>query len=147
MSPSPVIDEDSRNRVTSLAITTAKAVGYSNTGTVEFLRDSETGNFYFMEINSRLQVEHPVSELVTGIDLVETQIRNHFGKQDTLQPERCENQRICNGVQDTMPRTPYLISRRPPEQLITSHCLAAREYVWKLLFRKEWKSRLTTILL
>ena len=74
MSPSPVMDEDSRNRVTSLAITTAKAVGYSNAGTVEFLRDSDTGNFYFMEINSRLQVEHPVTELVTGVDLVRTQL-------------------------------------------------------------------------
>jgi len=75
MSPSPVVDEDSRKLISSLAITTAKAARYSNAGTVEFLRDSETGKFYFMEINSRLQVEHPVTELVTGVDLVATQIR------------------------------------------------------------------------
>jgi len=74
MSPSPVIDEESRKLITSLAITIARAVRYSNAGTVEFLRDSQTGNFYFMEINSRLQVEHPVTEMVTGIDLVRTQI-------------------------------------------------------------------------
>lgn len=74
MSPSPVVDEDQRKKVTSFALTTAKAAGYSNAGTVEFLRDSETGSFYFMEINSRLQVEHPVTELVTGIDIVKTQI-------------------------------------------------------------------------
>jgi len=75
MSPSPVVDEDIRKKISTLAVTTAKATGYSNAGTVEFLRDSETGNFYFMEINSRLQVEHPVTELVTGVDLVATQIR------------------------------------------------------------------------
>ena len=75
MSPSPVVDEDVRKLISTLAITTAKATGYSNAGTVEFLRDSKTGNFYFMEINSRLQVEHPVTEHVTGIDIVATQIR------------------------------------------------------------------------
>jgi acetyl-CoA/propionyl-CoA carboxylase len=87
MSPSPVIDEESRNRVTSHALAVARAVGYSNAGTAEFLRDTE-GNFYFMEINSRLQVEHPVTELVTGIDIVKTQIaiasgtRIPFGQKD-----------------------------------------------------------------
>ena len=75
MSPSPVVDEDARKLISTLAINAAKATGYSNAGTVEFLRDSETGNFYFMEINSRLQVEHPVTELVTGVDIVATQIR------------------------------------------------------------------------
>jgi acetyl/propionyl-CoA carboxylase alpha subunit len=75
MSPSPVVDGDARRLISTLAIKAAKAVGYSNAGTVEFLRDSETDNFYFMEINSRLQVEHPVTELVTGIDIVATQIR------------------------------------------------------------------------
>jgi len=74
MSPSPAIDEEARKTITSFALTTARAVGYSNAGTVEFLRDSKTGDLYFMEINSRLQVEHPVTELVTGIDIVKTQI-------------------------------------------------------------------------
>ena len=74
-SPSPVVDEETRKKIASYAITTARAVGYSNAGTVEFLRDSESGKFYFMEINSRLQVEHPVTELVTGIDIVKTQIQ------------------------------------------------------------------------
>ncbi|HYB04571.1 MAG TPA: biotin carboxylase N-terminal domain-containing protein [Nitrososphaerales archaeon] len=74
-SPSPVIDDEARRKLASYAITTAKSAGYSNAGTVEFLRDSESGNFYFMEINSRLQVEHPVTELVTGMDIVKTQIQ------------------------------------------------------------------------
>lgn len=74
MSPSPVVDEEARRMIASYALKTARATGYSNAGTVEFLRDSDTGNFYFMEINSRLQVEHPVTELVTGKDIVRTQI-------------------------------------------------------------------------
>jgi acetyl-CoA/propionyl-CoA carboxylase len=73
LSPSPVVDEETRKKIASFAIKAAKAVKYSNAGTVEFLRDS-TGHYYFIEINSRLQVEHPVTESVTGIDLVETQI-------------------------------------------------------------------------
>ncbi len=74
LSPSPVVDEATRKLVAGYAIKIAKAVGYSNAGTIEFLRDSATGNYYFLEVNSRLQVEHPVTELVTGVDLVNTQI-------------------------------------------------------------------------
>ena len=74
LSPSPVVDDATREHVTGYARTILKAVGYSNAGTVEFLRDSRDGRFYFLEINARLQVEHPVTELVTGIDLVTSQI-------------------------------------------------------------------------
>jgi acetyl-CoA/propionyl-CoA carboxylase len=73
MSPSPVMDQETRNRIGEIAVRAAEAVDYLNAGTAEFLRD-EHGNFYFIEINSRLQVEHPVTELVTGIDLVKLQI-------------------------------------------------------------------------
>ncbi|MDA4111302.1 MAG: ATP-grasp domain-containing protein [Thaumarchaeota archaeon] len=79
ISPSPVVDGETRRKVSSLAKKVAKAVRYSNAGTVEFLRDS-VGSFYFMEINSRLQVEHPVTESVTGVDLVEAQIQIASGK-------------------------------------------------------------------
>ncbi len=74
LSPSPVVDEATRQRVAGYARTVLEAVGYSNAGTVEFLRDSRDGRFYFLEINARLQVEHPVTELVTGIDLVTSQL-------------------------------------------------------------------------
>jgi acetyl-CoA carboxylase biotin carboxylase subunit len=71
-SPSPVLDEDIRQAMGRAALQGAKAIGYSNAGTVEFLVDSE-GRFYFLEMNARIQVEHPVTELVTGIDIVKAQ--------------------------------------------------------------------------
>ncbi len=73
ISPSPVVDEESRARLADYAATMARAVRYANAGTVEFLRDSATGALYFLEVNARLQVEHPVTELVTGLDLVAAQ--------------------------------------------------------------------------
>jgi acetyl-CoA/propionyl-CoA carboxylase len=73
MSPSPIMTTEKRNEIGEIAKRAADAVDYLNAGTAEFLCDPE-GNFYFIEINSRLQVEHPVTELVTGIDLVKLQI-------------------------------------------------------------------------
>ena len=72
-SPSPFLDQKLRAAMGEAAVTAAKAVGYVNAGTIEFLVDRE-GHFYFMEVNSRIQVEHPVTELTTGIDLVREQI-------------------------------------------------------------------------
>ncbi|UCF68996.1 MAG: acetyl-CoA carboxylase biotin carboxylase subunit [Acidobacteriota bacterium] len=77
--PSPVVDTDTRARIGEWALAAAAAVGYVNAGTVEFLRD-EDGSFYFMEMNTRLQVEHPVTEEVYGIDLVSGQIRVAAGE-------------------------------------------------------------------
>lgn len=78
--PSPVVDEETRQRIGEIAIKAAAAVSYDSTGTVELLRDEE-GTFFFLEMNTRLQVEHPVTELVTGIDLVKEQIRIAFGEE------------------------------------------------------------------
>jgi acetyl-CoA carboxylase biotin carboxylase subunit len=72
--PSPIVDADLRRRMGEAAIAIARAAGYQNAGTIEFLVDSDR-NFYFLEMNTRLQVEHPVTELVTGRDLVHEQIR------------------------------------------------------------------------
>lgn len=73
-SPSPALDERTRKQMMIAAVKAAKAVGYINAGTVEFLLD-KNNNFYFMEMNTRLQVEHGVTEMVTGLDIVQWQIR------------------------------------------------------------------------
>jgi acetyl-CoA carboxylase biotin carboxylase subunit len=73
-SPSPAVDAELRKKMGETAVKAAKAVGYHSTGTVEFLMDGE-GKFYFMEMNTRIQVEHPVTEMISGMDLVKDQIR------------------------------------------------------------------------
>ena len=77
-SPSPAVDEDLRKKMGEAAIAGAKAVGYIGVGTVEFLLDKNK-DFYFMEMNTRIQVEHPITEMVTGADLIKWQIRTHSG--------------------------------------------------------------------
>lgn len=72
-SPSPIMTDELRRRMGEAAVRAAKACGYANAGTVEFLVDKDL-NFYFMEMNARIQVEHPVTEMVTGVDLVKAQI-------------------------------------------------------------------------
>lgn len=85
-SPSPVVTEDLRRRITSAAAAVARTVNYTNAGTIECLVDA-SGEFFFLEMNTRLQVEHPVTELATGVDLVQWQIRIARGERLTLDPE------------------------------------------------------------
>lgn len=85
-SPSPVVDASLRQRLGEAALAGAAAVGYYSAGTIEFLVDSDH-NFYFMEMNTRIQVEHPVTEMVTGINLVEEQIRIAAGEALRLSQE------------------------------------------------------------
>ena len=89
--PSPVmsVDPGLRERMGAAAVGAAKAAGYFNAGTVEFLVDAER-NFYFLEMNTRLQVEHPVTEMVTGLDLVRLQIEIAAGERLKLQQEQVE---------------------------------------------------------
>ena len=86
--PSPVIDDDLRARMGAVAVRAAAAVGYVGAGTIEMLFDSAARSFYFLEMNTRLQVEHPVTELVTGVDLVRWQIAVAEGERLPLSQEQ-----------------------------------------------------------
>ena len=96
--PSPVIDAATRARMGDAAVTAAKAVGYVNAGTVEFIY--RNGEFYFLEMNTRLQVEHPITELVYGIDLVAEQLRIASGERLSLTQERGHSARPRGRVPD-----------------------------------------------
>jgi acetyl-CoA carboxylase biotin carboxylase subunit len=88
-SPSPVVDQKLRKRLGDAALKGAKSAGYYSAGTIEFLLDAHH-NFYFMEMNTRIQVEHPVTEMVTGIDLIKEQIRVAAGEKLKLQQDHIQ---------------------------------------------------------
>jgi acetyl-CoA carboxylase, biotin carboxylase subunit len=88
-SPSTRLDHSLRQRMSEAALRVARAVNYMNAGTIEFLVDSK-GNFYFLEMNTRIQVEHPVTEMITGLDLVYLQIRIASGRELNIKQEQIE---------------------------------------------------------
>jgi acetyl-CoA carboxylase biotin carboxylase subunit len=90
--PSPAINAKTREKMGEAAVKAAKAVGYHSAGTVEFILDKD-GKFYFMEMNTRIQVEHPITELITGVDLVKEQIRVASGEKLKITPKDI----VCNG--------------------------------------------------
>jgi acetyl-CoA carboxylase, biotin carboxylase subunit len=82
--PSPALDEETRQKMGEAAVKAAKAVDYTGAGTVEFIYDYREKKFYFMEMNTRIQVEHPVTEMVTGVDLIKEQIKIASGEKLSL---------------------------------------------------------------
>ena len=89
IAPAQSLTEDVRNALCSTAVKAASAIGYTNAGTIEFLVDDQN-NFYFMEMNTRLQVEHPITEMITGIDIVKEQIRIAMGQALSFKQEDVE---------------------------------------------------------
>ena len=114
-SPSPALSDKIRKKMGSLVVDAAKAVQYTNAGTFEFLMDPD-GKFYYMETNTRLQVEHPVTEMVTGIDIVKEQIPHRGRRAAVVQAERGHLHRPLDRVprQRRGPRDVRAVTRRDP---------------------------------
>ena len=119
-SPSPAVTPEIQSRMTDAAMALARKVGYTNAGTVEFLL-APSGDFYFIEVNTRIQVEHPVTEMVTGLDLIRLQIEiAQGGKLPAAQPEQTGHAieaRLYaeDPANDFLPSTGTLHVWRPPE--------------------------------
>jgi acetyl-CoA/propionyl-CoA carboxylase, biotin carboxylase, biotin carboxyl carrier protein len=117
-SPSPVVDDGMRTQIGHAAVEIARAAGYINAGTVEFLV-SEDGSFYFIEMNARLQVEHPVTEMVTGLDLVRLQLLVALGEDIEMEPTARGHAIECrinaeDPYRDFLPGPGLVTAYRPP---------------------------------
>ena len=125
--PSPLVDREMRERMGAQAVALANAVGYDSAGTVEFVVGQDK-SFYFLEMNTRLQVEHPVTELVTGLDLVEQMIRIAAGETLSYRQQDIElkgwavETRICaeDPVRNFLPSIGRLVRYRPPPETQTN---------------------------
>jgi propionyl-CoA carboxylase alpha chain len=131
--PSPFLDAKTRAAMGEEAVALSKAVGYDSAGTVEFIVDKER-NFYFLEMNTRLQVEHPVTELITGLDLVEEMLKIAAGEKLKLKQKdvKLEGSAIETRIyaedptRNFMPSTGRLIRYRPPKQGTTADGITTR---------------------
>ena len=130
--PSPAVSPELRARMGEIAVKAAKAIGYEGAGTLEFLLDA-SGEFYFMEMNTRLQVEHPVTEAVTGIDLVDLQLRIAAGDPLPFSQEQIRFEghaievRLCaeDPAQSFLPQSGKIAFWRAPENARIEHALAS----------------------
>ncbi|MGO9357190.1 MAG: acetyl/propionyl/methylcrotonyl-CoA carboxylase subunit alpha [Xanthobacteraceae bacterium] len=128
--PSPAVSPDLRRRMGEVAVKAVKAIGYEGAGTLEFLLDPQ-GEFYFMEMNTRLQVEHPVTEAITGLDLVELQLRIAAGEplplrqQDVRLSGHAIEVRLCaeDAVHDFMPQSGKMLRWEMPAGVRVDHGL------------------------
>ena len=122
--PSPAVSPELRARMGATAVAAVKAIGYEGAGTLEFLLDS-AGNYYFMEMNTRLQVEHPVTEAITGLDLVELQLRVAAGEPLPLTQDEVKfsghaiEVRLCaeDAAHGFMPQSGHMLRWRAPSEL------------------------------
>lgn len=128
--PSPAVTPELRARMGEVAVAAVKALRYEGAGTLEFLLDA-SGEFYFMEMNTRLQVEHPVTEAITGLDLVELQLRVARGEQLTVKQQDIKfsghaiEVRLCSedAAHDFMPQSGRMARWQVPESIRVEHAL------------------------
>jgi geranyl-CoA carboxylase alpha subunit len=128
--PSPAVCSELRERMGAIAVKAIRSIGYEGAGTLEFLLDA-SGEFYFMEMNTRLQVEHPVTEAITGLDLVELQLRVASGEPLGLRQEDVKfsghaiEVRLCSedAGHDFMPRSGRMALWQVPDDLRVEHAL------------------------
>ncbi len=128
--PSPAVTPELRARMGEVAVAAVKALRYEGAGTLEFLLD-QSGEFYFMEMNTRLQVEHPVTEAITGLDLVELQLRVARGEplpvkqQDVRFQGHAIEVRLCSedAAQDFMPQSGRMVRWQVPDGIRVEHAL------------------------
>jgi geranyl-CoA carboxylase alpha subunit len=128
--PSPAVSPELRARMGAIAVKAIQSIGYEGAGTLEFLLDGD-GEFYFMEMNTRLQVEHPVTEAITGLDLVELQLRVAAGEPLGLQQDditfsgHAIEVRLCSedAGNDFMPQSGRMALWRMPDHLRVEHAL------------------------
>ena len=128
--PSPAVSPELRARMGAIAVAAIKSIGYEGAGTLEFLLDA-SGEFYFMEMNTRLQVEHPVTEAITGLDLIELQLRVAGGEPLGLRQEDIEfsghaiEVRLCSEdvAHDFMPQSGRMALWQMPDELRVEHAL------------------------
>ena len=134
--PSPAVSSALRARMGALAVAAVKTIGYQGAGTLEFLLDSN-GAFYFLEMNTRLQVEHPVTEAVTGLDLVELQLRVAAGERLALRQEDVRfcghaiEARLCaeDAAHGFLPQSGRMLRWRPPEGLRVESALRSGDEI------------------
>ncbi|MDB5635456.1 MAG: 3-methylcrotonyl-CoA carboxylase, partial [Bradyrhizobium sp.] len=128
--PSPAVSPELRQRMGTVAVAAVKLIGYEGAGTLEFLLD-QSGEFYFMEMNTRLQVEHPVTEAITGLDLVELQLRIAAGEPLGLRQEDIRfsghaiEARLCSedAAREFMPQSGRMALWQMPEGIRVEHAL------------------------
>jgi geranyl-CoA carboxylase alpha subunit len=128
--PSPTVSPELRARMGAIAVKAIQSIGYEGAGTLEFLLDGN-GEFYFMEMNTRLQVEHPVTEAITGLDLVELQLRVAAGEPLALRQDgitfsgHAIEVRLCSedASHDFMPQSGRMVLWQMPDDLRVEHAL------------------------
>jgi geranyl-CoA carboxylase alpha subunit len=128
--PSPAVSPELRARMGAVAVSAIRSIGYEGAGTLEFLLDRD-GNFHFMEMNTRLQVEHPVTEAITGLDLIELQLRVAGGEplgitqDDVVFSGHAIEVRLCaeDAAHDFMPQSGRMALWQPPAELRAEHAL------------------------